>query len=53
MKILHIDKNHKLLINQFKDLGFENDEDYTSSKAKIEEKIHNYDGIINNYQKSF
>ncbi|WP_194767225.1 2-hydroxyacid dehydrogenase [Tamlana sp. I1] len=46
MKILHLDTNHELLINQLNALGFTNDEDYTSSKAEIETKIHNYDGII-------
>ncbi|WP_439128584.1 2-hydroxyacid dehydrogenase [Polaribacter sp.] len=46
MKILHLDTNHPLLINQLNDLGFINDEDYTSSKQEIEAKIHNYDGFI-------
>lgn len=46
MKILHLDTNHTLLLNQLKDLGFINDEDYTSSKQEIEAKIHNYDGFI-------
>ncbi|MBO3099230.1 2-hydroxyacid dehydrogenase [Gelidibacter pelagius] len=46
MKILHLDTNHPLLINQLNALGFENDEDYTSSKEAIEAKIHNYDGLI-------
>ncbi|MFD1062811.1 2-hydroxyacid dehydrogenase [Winogradskyella litorisediminis] len=46
MKILHIDSNHDLLINQLNDLGFANHEDYTSSKAEIEAKISDYDGII-------
>lgn len=46
MKILHLDTNHPLLIQQLNDLGFQNDEDYTSSKQEIEAKIHNYDGII-------
>ena len=46
MKILHLDTNHPLLIDQLQAMGFENDEDYTSSKAEIEAKIHNYDGII-------
>ena len=46
MKILHLDTNHALLINQLNALGFTNDEDYSSSKADIESKIHNYDGII-------
>lgn len=46
MKILHLDSNHPLLINQLNDLGFQNEEDYTSSKQEIEAKIHLYDGII-------
>ncbi|TXE08189.1 hydroxyacid dehydrogenase [Gelidibacter salicanalis] len=46
MKILHLDTNHALLINQLQAFGYENDEDYTSSKSAIEEKIHNYDGLI-------
>jgi D-3-phosphoglycerate dehydrogenase len=46
MKILHLDTNHPLLINQLNNLGFVNDKDYTSSKLEIEEKIHLYDGLI-------
>ncbi|WP_100611197.1 2-hydroxyacid dehydrogenase [Confluentibacter lentus] len=46
MKILHLDTNHELLINQLNDLGFTNHEDYTSSKEQIEAKISDYDGII-------
>lgn len=46
MKILHIDSNHPLLLNQLKDLGFINHEDYTSSKSEIESKVSDYDGII-------
>ncbi len=46
MKILHIDTNHHLLINQLNELGFINDEDYTSTKSGVEYKIHNYDGIV-------
>jgi len=46
MKILHLDKNYDLLINQLNDLGFTNHEDYTSSKEDIEAKILDYDGII-------
>ena len=46
MKILHLDTNHELLINQLNDLGFTNDEDYTSSKEAVEQKISTYDGII-------
>ena len=46
MKVLHLDTNHSLLINQFSELGFENHEDYSSSKSEVEEKIHLYDGIV-------
>lgn len=46
MNILHLDENHPLLINQFAELGHINHEDYTSTKAEIEAKIHNYDGFI-------
>ncbi|PWH84094.1 hydroxyacid dehydrogenase [Algibacter marinivivus] len=46
MKILHLDTNHELLINQLKDLGFTNHEDYASSKEQVEAKIHQYDGIV-------
>lgn len=46
MKILHLDTNHELLINQLNNLGYKNDEDYTSSKEEIEKKIHLYDGFI-------
>ncbi len=46
MKVLHLDSNHPLLINQLNDLGFENHEDYSSSKAEIEAKISDYDGLI-------
>ncbi|MFY0602409.1 MAG: 2-hydroxyacid dehydrogenase [Flavobacteriaceae bacterium] len=46
MKILHLDSNHPLLIQQLSEFGFENDKDYTSSKSVVEEKIHLYDGII-------
>ena len=46
MKILHLDTNHPLLINQLNDLGLQNDEDYTSTKQAIEAKIHLYDGFI-------
>ena len=46
MRILHLDTNHPLLIHQLDELGFTNDEDYTSSKEEIENKIHLYDGCI-------
>ena len=46
MKILHLDTNHPTLLKQLNAAGFENHEDYTSSKIEIEKIIHNYDGII-------
>ncbi|NRD18834.1 hydroxyacid dehydrogenase [Winogradskyella eckloniae] len=46
MKVLHLDSNHPLLLNQLNDLGFTNHTDYTSSKAEIEAKIADYDGFI-------
>ena len=46
MKVLHLDTNHELLINQLNDLGFTNHEDYTASKEIIEAKISEYDGIV-------
>ena len=46
MKILHIDKNHPLMLSQLSAQGFENEEDYTNTKEAIESKIADYDGII-------
>jgi len=46
MKILHLDTNHELLIEQLAQAGFTNHEDYTSTKAEIEAKINAYDGIV-------
>lgn len=46
MKVLHLDTNHPLIIEQFETLGFRNEEDYTSSKKEILQKIDRYDGLI-------
>ena len=46
MKILHIDRNHALLIDQLNQAGFVNEEDYISGKEEIEQKINHYDGIV-------
>lgn len=46
MKILHLDRNHPLLINQLNDLGYTNDEDYTSLKFQVVDKISEYSGIV-------
>ena len=46
MKILHLDSNHPLLVEQLTDLGHTIHEDYNSSKKAVEAKIHLYDGLI-------
>ncbi len=45
-RVLHLDTNHPLLLDQLKGLGFKNREDYTSPKEKIARKIRKYDGIV-------
>ncbi|AJH16696.1 2-hydroxyacid dehydrogenase [Myroides profundi] len=45
-KVLHIDSNHPLMITQLAELGYENVENYTSSKEEIAESINEYEGII-------
>ncbi|MDB4293217.1 2-hydroxyacid dehydrogenase [Maribacter sp.] len=46
MKVLHLDRNHPLILEQFLELGFDNHEDYTSSKEEVAQKIATYEGII-------
>ena len=46
IKILHIDSNHPLLWKQLEQAGFQNEEDFTSTKEQIEAKIQNYHGIV-------
>lgn len=46
MKVLLIDTNHEILQNGLEKLGCICDEDYTSSKQEIEEKIADYNGIV-------
>jgi len=46
MKILHLDKNHPLLIEQLAKAGFTNKEDYSSTKSEIEKNISSYEGIV-------
>lgn len=46
MRVLHLDQNHPLIIEQFSELGFQNEEDYTSSKEEVLQKIQSYDGLI-------
>lgn len=46
MKVLHIDNNHPVLLEDLSSFGCENHEDYTSPKSEIEAKIKEYDGIV-------
>lgn len=46
MKILHLDKNHPLLIEKLTAAGFINIEDYTSDKKVVENKISEFQGIV-------
>lgn len=46
VKILHLDSNHPVLWNGLEELGFENHEDFTSTKEEIEAKIKDYHGIV-------
>ncbi|MEJ2584827.1 MAG: NAD(P)-dependent oxidoreductase [Robiginitalea sp.] len=46
MKILHLDENHPLLIDEFEKIGFANDLDYTSPREEILKKIGAYQGLI-------
>ena len=46
MKVLHLDKNHPLLIEQLSEMGCENVEDYKSSKEEIEKIVNGYEGIV-------
>ena len=46
MKVLLLDSNHPLLKKGLENLGFTCDEDFTSAKEAIEDKINLYDGIV-------
>lgn len=46
MKILHIDSNHDLMIEQLDAAGHSNHTDFTSSKEEIEAKIDEYEGVV-------
>ncbi len=46
MKILHLDSNHPILIEQLSNAGFDNHIDLISPKAMIEKNICLYDGLI-------
>lgn len=46
MKILHLDNNHPILLDQLAKAGFTNDEEYKASKIEVEKIISNYEGIV-------
>ncbi len=46
MKVLHLDTNHPLLLEQLSALGCENTEEYKASKSEVEQIIHEYEGLI-------
>ncbi|MCG2612226.1 2-hydroxyacid dehydrogenase [Flavobacterium sp. SM15] len=46
VKILHLDSNHPLLWDQLQGAGFQNFEDFSSSKDAVEDKIQEYHGIV-------
>ena len=46
MKIIHVDKNHPILIKLLSKFGYKNFKYYNSTKIEIEKIIENYDGII-------
>lgn len=46
MKILHLDRNHPLLIKMLDNAGFENEENYNASKPEVEDIISTYEGIV-------
>ncbi len=46
MKVLLLDTNHERIKEGLTALKISFDEDYTSSKTVVEEKIHLYDGIV-------
>jgi D-3-phosphoglycerate dehydrogenase / 2-oxoglutarate reductase len=46
MKVLHLDTNHPLLIEQLNSLGAENIEEYVAPKHEVEKQVDAYDGII-------
>lgn len=45
-KVLHLDENHPLLLEEFEKLGFVNHLDYSSSRAEILNKIGDYEGLV-------
>ena len=45
-KILHVDQNHPLLIEQLEKQGFQNEVDTTSTYEELLSKIKGYQGVV-------
>lgn len=45
-KILFLDSNHPAMIQLLREQGFVCDEDYSSDKEAVQEKLHAYDGVV-------
>lgn len=46
IKVLFLDTNHPYLIESLRKMNMQCDEDYSSSKAAVEARISDYDGIV-------
>lgn len=46
MKILHLDTNHPILLEELSKAGFENTEAYSAPKTDIQKTLHRYDGVV-------
>lgn len=46
MKILHLDTNHPVLMEQLEAAGYTNETEFEASKAEVEKIIGTYDGIV-------
>ncbi len=45
-RILHLDENHPLILEEFAAMGYVNDTDYSSPKKEILERLDQYEGVI-------
>ena len=46
MRILHLDENHPLLVEELEKAGFQNTLAYTETKSEIERIVKDYDGLV-------
>ena len=45
-KVLHLDSNHPVITEGLEQLGFQNEQDYTSTYEEVLDKIEDYEGLI-------